>query len=126
MSKTKIRVINVKFYNEKLQSESLIKTSECINNEYFININKSFNSISSEVIRDEVVFMPICKKGYCMFSICSFRLDEKYEANLLKKINEIVVLYLNSEIENYEEEIKEIDNKIVNIRNIICELEKKK
>lgn len=123
MSKTQIKVINLKFINEKMQYESLTKQAEYKNKEYILNINKSFDSISEEMIRDEVVFMPICKKGYCMFSICSFKIEEFYEKKLITKLNEIALLYINSEMEKYEMEIEEIETKINNLRNIVTQLE---
>lgn len=124
MSKTKIRVINIKIINEKMTQESFIKESEYINNEYHLNINKSFKSISTEMIRDEIVFLPICKKGYFMASICSFNINEDYEKKLFQKINEIASICISSNIEEYENEIKLIEEKINSLKLIIKNLKK--
>lgn len=118
MSKTKIKVINVKFTNDKMQIETLVKQAEIQGCECFLNINKSFNVVSYEIIRDEIVFMPICKKGYCWFSICSFNLDDYHESQMLKNIKEIASLYIQSQIEECEVEIKNLDNRIINLQKL--------
>lgn len=122
MSKTKIRVVNIKIINEKMTKESFIKESNCVNNEYHLNINKSFDSISLEMIRDEVVFLPICKKGYCMVSVCSFNINEDYQKNLFKKVSEIATICIDSNVEEYENEIKIIEDKINSLQFVIKEL----
>lgn len=124
MSKIKIRIINVKFINEKMSVESIVKDCEFKDGDYHVNINKSFNTVSSSVARDEIVFMPICKKGYCMITVCSFNISDEYESILKKKIFEIAILYLNSEIENYESIIKDSEGRINNLQAYIKEMKK--
>lgn len=46
MSKTKVRIVNVKFINEKMSMESVVKECDCVNGEYELKINKSFNEVN--------------------------------------------------------------------------------
>lgn len=124
MSKTKIRIVNVKFINEKMSMESVVKECECVNGEYELKINKSFNEVNGQMIRDEAVFMPMCKKGYCMISVCSFNTDEYYEKTLIQKVYGISIIYLQSEMEKCENEIKDLEKRIDNFRFMINEMKK--
>ena len=59
-----------------------------------------------------------------MISVCSFNTDEYYEKTLIQKVYGISIIYLQSEMEKYENEIKDLETRIDNFRFMINEMKK--